>query len=503
MKHAKRFASILLAVVMLFALSVTAFADGETAFTITAPDNGHTYEIYQIFTGDLYQGVLSNIKWGQNGTGTVNTPVPNTVLAELEAATGTDSAKLDVISRYVDLESAPYNTVASGASLTDVPAGYYLIKDVDRALAGENDSYTTYLVKVVGNVDITPKAAVPSREKKVKDINDSTGAASSWQDSADYDIGDAVPFQLKGTVASNYDAYKVYQFIFHDQEAAGLTFNAGSVKVYVDGTPITEGYTVQSPAADGDTFDVIFTDLKQIASVHAGSVITVEYTSTLNTGAIHGAQGNRNEMYLEYSNNPNDAQGSETGKTPKDIVIVFTYKTIIDKITKNPDYDAAVEGSEEYIALNGAAFKLEKLIKGDGAEDTWVQVKAFTVDAQNPVSSFTFTGLDDGTYKLTETTTPNGYNTIDPIEFTVAATHDELADVPTLTALTGEAATGDLTFTSNLSEGSLTAKVINNAGSTLPETGGTGTTIFYILGSVLLLGAAVLLITRRRMHTKD
>ena len=81
--------------------------------------------------------------------------------------------------------------------------------------------------------------------------------------------------------------------------------------------------------------------------------------------------------------------------------------------------------------------------------------------------------------------------------------HDELADVPTLTALTGEAATGELTFTSNLSEGSLTARVINNAGSTLPETGGTGTTIFYILGSVLLLGAAVLLITRRRMHTKD
>ena len=114
-------------------------------------------------------------------------------------------------------------------------------------------------------------------------------------------------------------------------------------------------------------------------------------------------------------------------------------------------------------------------------------------------TTFTFTGLDDGDYRLTETETPAGYNTIEDIYFTITAEHDVLSDNPALTSLSGNATTGEITFTSNTAEGSLSANVINNAGATLPETGGMGTTVFYVVGAALVVTAVVLLVTKKRM----
>lgn len=108
------------------------------------------------------------------------------------------------------------------------------------------------------------------------------------------------------------------------------------MKVYIDDKEITSGFEVVESPSDDDTFEVRFADLKQIASVQAGSVIRVEYTSTLNEKAEIGAEGNKNTMHITYSNNPNDEQGSENGKTPEDTVIVFTYKTVVNKVTENP-----------------------------------------------------------------------------------------------------------------------------------------------------------------------
>ena len=343
---------------------------------------------------------------------------------------------------------------------------------------------------VVGDVTITPKADVPEFEKKVEDTNDTTGETSDWQDSADYDIGDRVPFQLKGTVADNYDDYKVYQFIFHDQESDGLTFDASSVKVYVDGSEITTDFRVESPTEDGHTFDVIFDNLKTIDSVHNGSVITVKYESTLNENAVIGSAGNPNTANLEFSNNPNNEQGGETGETPDDTVIVFTFKTIINK----------VDGENQ--SLTGAEFTLEKKIKDDTAEGGF-RWEAVAVVKDDKGTEFTFSGLDDGDYRLTETVTPAGYNTIAPIEFTIIAEHDASSDNPTLASLNGNATTGEITFTSNISDGSLSADVVNQSGATLPETGGIGTTIFYSVGGLLVVVAGILLITRKRMSIID
>lgn len=497
MKHVTKLASLLLALVMVFALTTTVFAAGETLISAPAGST-RTYDVYQIFTGDLAGNVLSNVKWGKNGTGTEGAAVDQTILEALAAVNGkSNTEKLTEIQKYVNLNTEKFGTVSDGNPLT-VPTGYYLIKD--NGPVGNGEAYSLYVVEVVGPTTISPKVGTVSSEKKVIDTNDTTGATTGLQDSADYDIGDKVPFQLKGIVANDYANYTVYKFTFHDTQSAGLTFNANSVVVKVDGNIINSGYSVvTSGLTDGCTFEVQFADLKQISSVGAGSVITVDYNSTLNENAVIGSAGNPNTMHLVYSNNPNDSQGTTTGETPDDTVIVFTYKTVINKV--EPD-GKDVDGNDKTKPLTGASFKLEKEIKGvDSAENTWKLVKEFTVDAQNPASTFEFTGLDDGNYKLTETTTPAGYNSVEPIVFTVEAVHVD-GDNPALTTLTGNKVSGEIKFTPNVPSASLSADVVNKAGTVLPSTGGIGTTIFYALGGLLVLTAVVLLVTKKRMSAK-
>ena len=500
MKHARKLASLLLALIMVFALATTAFAAENTI--ISAPEGStRTYDVYQIFTGDLHEGVLSNIKWGKNGTGTEETAVDQTTLAALAAVNGkSNTEKLTEIQKYVKLDSEKFGTVSNGNSLT-VPTGYYLIKDIGPVNDGE--AYSLYVVQVVGPTTISPKVGTTTSDKKVKDTNDSAAnSTTNWQDSADYDIGDAVPFKLSATIAQDYANYTHgYKLTFHDKEDTGLTFNASSVKVYVDGAEITSGFTVVTENLGDDcTFEVRFANLKDIASVKAGSVISVEYTSTLNNQAVIGSAGNKNTSHVTYTNNPNDEQAGENGETPKDVVIVFTYQTIVNKVAKNPAYDASKDtektgtdsdGNTEFIPLKGAGFTLYKKNASGAYEAVGSELKG------EDMTTFTWSGLDDGDYKLVETTTPSGYNTIPDIEFTITATHDVTSDNPTLISLSG----GDK-FTGVISTGVVSANIENQSGAQLPSTGGIGTTIFYVLGSVLVIGAAVLLVTKKRMSTK-
>lgn len=255
---------------------------------------------------------------------------------------------------------------------------------------------------------------------------------------------------------------------------------------------------------DGCTFEVRFANLKEITSVHAGSVISVEYTSTLDTDAAVGSTGNKNTSHVSYTNNPNDEQAGENGETPDDVVIVFTYQTIVNKVTKNPVYDASKDtektgtdsdGNKEFIPLKGAGFTLYKKNASGTYEAVGLELKG------KDMTTFTWRGLDDGDYKLVETTTPSGYNTIADIEFTISAGHVD-GDIPYLNTLSGNVTSGTATFTAVVNDGSLSTDVVNNSGTQLPSTVGMGTTIFYVLGSVLVIGAVVLLVTKKRMSTK-
>lgn len=501
-KAMKKLMAALLAVAMVCAMAIPAFADGSsststapvtTLYTIAAPHNGHTYEIYQIFTGDydaLQPSMLTNIKWGKNGKGgTAGEAVDQTVLNDLSRVVSytSDSDKLDVIDKYVTLTN-PVETITNGGSV-EVVGGYYLIKDKDGTVPS-SETYTPYIVSVVGNVTIEPKSnEVPKFTKKLKDTNDTTGVITRWQDSADYDIDDKIPFRLQGTVSKDYDSYSTYYYAFHDVEEAGLTFDPSSVEVFVgdevNGTKITTGYIVDTNPADGCTFEIVFDDLKNIPSVTAKSIITVTYKSQLNGNAVLGKQGNVNTAQLEYSNNP---RGKGTGTTPWDNVIVFTYKVVVNKV------DQAGQ------PLDGAEFTLTKKLN-DGTEVDM----PMNIDTSKK-SLFTLSGLDDGVYTLTETVTPAHYNTISPITFTVNADHtitwetERREDI--LTSLSGDTASGEITFTSSKTDGTLTTNVINNIGTTLPGTGGIGTTIFYVIGGGLMVAAAILLITKKRMENR-
>ena len=499
MKRVKRVLALLAALALVLAMAVPAFADGANLYTISVPaGSSHTYKVYQIFTGDYSKegttNKLSNVKWGQNSKNRdegvdAGGKVSENVLNRLAAVvSGSDAEKLAVIEEYADLNSKEVATVTHSNSAKVAP-GYYLFKDT--TATAENEVYIT---EVVGDVIIKAKNSnVPGFEKKLKDKNDTTdNDFGDWQDVADHDIGDAIPFKLEGTVPADYTEYTSYYFAFHDEEEAGLTFNSNSVKVYVDDTEIKTGFEVKtSNFAHGEdcTFEVIFNDLKQISEVHAGSVIRVEYTSTLNPNAVIGGNGNLNKAQLEYSNNPRDTSSKD--KTVWDNVVVFTYQVVVNK------YANSVEENNK---LPGAEFTLTKKLK-DGT------TKDIAVAKSKDGVQFIFKGLDDGEYTLTETVTPKGYNTIDPITFNVSANHeinwDGKGDRNTLLkSLIGNKGTGEITFTSDKGTGALTTDVINKSGTTLPSTGGMGTTVFYVVGGGLMAVAVVLLVTKKRMENK-
>lgn len=493
MKRVKRVLALLAAFALVLAMAVPAFADKANLYTISVPaGSNHTYQVYQIFTGDYSSdGKLSNIKWGQNsnsrGDGvSIGEKVDENVLNQLAAVAGkSDEDKLAVIEQYANLSENDMDTVSASKSI-QVAAGYYLFKDTTTGISGN-----TYIAEVVGNVSIKAKNShVPGFEKKLKDTNDTEGTTTDWQDVADHDIGDKIPFKLEGTVPADYDAeYTSYYFAFHDEEEAGLTFNKDSVEVYVDDTKITAGFEVKTSTNDGCSFEVVFSDLKAIKDVHAGSKIRVEYTATLNENAVIGGNGNLNKAQLEYSNNPRDKDSRD--KTVWDNVVVFTYQVVVNK------YANSVEENNK---LPGADFTLTKKLNGD-------TTKVIAAVKSPDGKQFTFKGLDDGEYTLTETVTPDGYNTIDPITFKVNANHEitweGAGDRNTLLkSLSGNKVTGQITFTSDKGTGALTTNIINKSGTVLPSTGGMGTTVFYVVGGGLMAVAVVLLVTKKRMENK-
>ena len=358
-----------------------------------------------------------------------------------------------------------------------------------------DDAATLFIVQVNGPVTVNRKANKPTFEKKVKDVNDSTGDKSDWQDSADYDVNDEVPFQLTATLPTNeadFAAYKTYKLVFHDQQSAGLTFNKDSVVVkYGDQTLGTDSYTLETPATDNDTFDITITDAKTVKdadgsaiTVATGGKFTVEYTSTLNENAVIGAAGNPNEASLEFSNNPNVGGEGNTGKTPTDKVIVFTYQLDINKTFNGgtPDDNDLPE------------FTLYKFDSATNDYTTNVGKVGITKTADGKYTA-SFKRVDDGKYKLVETKTPAGFNTADPTLFDITAEHDVESDNPQLTVLKINTTAG------NTTAGTVVADVVNQRGSNLPSTGGMGTVLLYVAGiAVFVLAGATLVMALRRRN---
>lgn len=449
------------------------------------------------------------------------------------------SAKTD-FSSYFD-STKPVATLGKG-DVCSVENGYYLVVETDAA----DNTKTAGILKVVdGDVDINSKLGAVIFEKKLKDINDSVDndiTDNHWQDGADHDIGDAVPFQLKATLPENVDQYEGYYLKFTDN--LNDAFNVSTVTnvvVKVGDKTISAntfggantGYDWVTDT-DSNSFTLTFPDIKHVAEKNGidpnNAVVTVEYTAVLGDAAVvgtdndkvtYGNDGNENTAHATYSTNPEfdmypkvnkgddvddtdddddtnkpenpEKTPDETTDTADDTVVVFTYKTVINKVDENGD------------PLKGAEFKLSKKnTAGDYEEVDRVKVEGETV--------FTFYGLDDGEYKLEEIQTPSGYKGIDPIKFTVVAEHEgeyehdsEHAVLKDLTAkiCNEEGATDENFGTVDVTKSSITTEIENTKGSKLPETGGIGTKLFYAVGGGLAGLAGIALITKKRMSKKN
>ena len=547
MKRIKKLAALMMAAIMALAMSITAFAADEKPATVT-----HTYEIYQIFTGDYADGVLSNIKWGANGTGEEGKKVDTTVLDALEevAKDKSDTEQLAVIKNYANLESTPVRT-GSETTYTGLTPGYYLVKDKDGSLTG-NVSYTLYVVQVVNDtLTFTPKSDVPTTDKKIVEGENkvTTNEAS---------IGDEVNYEITGTMPTNIADYKEYYYVFTDTLSKGLTFDKDSVKVTVDGVDVTKYFYIGAEQADKNSPTVITVGIQDILALRSiaervridftkDTKVVLTYTATLNENAVIAGDGNPNDVKLSYSNDPNNSGNGTTnppenpekpspvhpnGETPEIEVVTYTTELTILKTDEEDNFLPGVEftltgngvnivlvteetfiedvdgeywklkngtytttaptiagdetdNSADYDDVNKKYKKETKVVeKGNGKTETDV---VGTVQADGTV---TFKGLGAGTYTITETKTLPGYNTIEPIQFKLTFN----AETKTFVSDNENVTVGE--------DNMLDTSIVNQKGSLLPSTGGIGTTIFYIVGAVLVIGAGIILVTKKRMSNE-
>lgn len=542
----RKIVSLLLAMVMVLAMGLTV-----SAATVTN-STGHAYDVYQVLSGTQAEGsaALGDVKWGSGVyggnlltalkedtrfvvvDGGTNIFASANSAADVAAALSANSGNQAVAKAFANVAdrnrtTTTAATIEAEAASVNLPAGYYLL--VDTGTVAENDAYNPALLQVTnqGDVTIAGKYGVPTVDKSVNGPGDGVDAngADIFDESTDAGIGDEVTFRLKGTISSNLDDYETYKYQFNDTLSKGLTYKESSMAVYLykdgnitntaDGNKetVTSNFTtttapVTTPEV-GTAITVSCTNLKSIANVTSSSVIVAEYKATVNSGAAIGSAGNPNKVELEYSNNPNTG-GESTGKTPKDTVLVFTYTLNVTKVD-GQDSNKQLKDAE-FVLMNSAKDKVAKVQDGKLVEWTANADISKNQDETYPNEytlksaengSFSVIGLDAGTYYLKETKAPSGYNKLSaPVKVEISATLDGGEDSPALTALkikvddAKEAADGDT------SKGTVDMTVGNNSGSTLPETGGMGTTIFYVLGAILVVGAAVLLIVKRRMKAE-
>ena len=507
MKYMKKFMALFATLTLALAMAVPAFAEAATTtYTITINKGTGTYAAYQIFKGDLHGNTLSNIEWGDNVTDAGKEALGNAA-DKAKDLTNTEKAKdfAVEVAPYLGGTASTVTVDSNGTGTITVSSpGYYLIENTT---VGTDEVYTDYILRVVGDVSVTPKSDKPTLNKQIK--HNETG---EWGVVGDNQIGDTVEFRTITTVP-NVSGYTQYKYVIYDEMSAGLTSNVKTkddVTIKVNDTDVLdEGYyDVTVETANKNKFTVTINVLKAIqdGKMAAENELYTYYTGILNeNAAVYNVGKQDNKAYLEYSNNPHD-KDSKT-ETPKKVVYDWTFKMEVNK----------VDGADNK-ELSGAKFVLSKkenpdlgVIRDDGTPSITndlinlidngggsytVAPADYTGNVVNVMTAgnITIKGLDDATeYYLYETKAPAGYNRLtDAVKFEITATYNTAGD--SYTSVT--AAVNDV------DQSGVSVKVENNKGASLPSTGGIGTTLFYVIGGGLMAVAAVLLVAKKRMNNK-
>ena len=480
MKHVKKLASILLALVMALALTATAFAEGETgSITINDAVVGQTYTIYQILDLESYNASAN--AYAYKATTAWNTFINRDDIkgtyVEVDAQGyvtwkgDADAAAFAKLAQKYAKDNSITNqgsvtATSTTVSFTGLDLGYYL---VDTTLGTLCSLDTTN-----PNVVMEEKNEVPTNVKTVEE--DSTG---NYGQKNDADIGQTVNFKSTITAQAGAENY-----VFHDTMSAGLTYT-GVTGITLNGTTVdASNYTVVTEGlTDGCTFEVRFTQAF-CDTLKANDQIVISYTATLNENAVIAGEGNPNTSTLSYGNS-GDESHTPSGTTPPSETVTYTWDVDVFKYTKDGETEKALADAKFTLSKNADGSNPIALVsKGNnvyrvaktGETDTVTEI---TTDA---TGKFTIKGLDADTYYLTETAAPAGYNKL----------------AGPVTIVIGE--NGVVNGTTEAPQGVDEVKVLNQSGAELPSTGGIGTTIFYVLGGVLVVGAAVLLVTKKRME---
>ncbi len=574
-----------------------------------------------------FGGILT--QWQEDATLTVpsiteeSTEDEKTAAKAVQAKVDVAKAKIEAFAKIAaknlkNYEEGEYNATAGKVSFKTgdekLANGYYVMTCDVTVNGTGNESYKTtslgMLTVVNGEASDqmiglgTAKVALPTVQKKVKEDTkgatdkadneldntqnngDATTPKYAWNDVADYDIGDDVPFKLYGTMPSNLEQYDKYYYKFTDNLSSNFN-KPESLEIKVDNTGTDKDVILKAEYKDGtwtvkdssnnvvsnvtvayvtntdiNGFTVTFTDIKTNQNADKDTLVTIDYSATLNESAIVGKSGQDNSVKLTYSNNPNDTGDGKTGDTPDDKVRVYTYGLEVEKQFFAAGSDSPVTKKElesgvfESVVFqikdkNDNVLNFKKIDNADGTGYDYVLVprseavtwsRDTTVEGgtdKKPVAkddivqdlvlrkvettvegvtSYSYVinvkGLDDGTYTLVEDAAPAGYNKAEDKEIVIKAEtgntqewDDDATDPLTNfdENLDGKY-DGDLNTEGNQTEyidGKAMTIVENRKGSTLPGTGGIGTTMFYIGGGAMVAVAGVFLITKKRMNKKE
>lgn len=476
MKALKKLMAFTLTALLVLSLSVTAFAAGDGSITVDNPKADETYTAYKIFDvtysndksaysytiqgdSEWFSAVDAYAKVEGNGlnltkaSGTANTYVVTT--------TDAFSAPKFAAALKVVVAGKTGTTLAAGengtVSTSGLDLGYYFVASSSGALC--NLTTTNPSVTIHDKNDI-PFGKVDDKES--------------------VDVGETVTYTITGKVP-DYTGFTSYTYLITDEMSEGLTFKK-DVTVTVGDVDKTSDCNVTYDV-DGNANK--FTVSIPVMTCTTGAEIKVTYTAVVNEKAV--AKVENNKATLTYSNDPTDT--SKTDKTPEDKETVYSAKIVIDKYAANKDnaedHDKKLAGAQFVLYKLDGETKLYYKWNDKDKKVAWDADKTnATVKTTGDNGAASFDGLKDGTYYLEEIAAPAGYNLLkDPVEVKVNGAAAVAAENPDQTVLVE------------------TKAIANQTGAVLPSTGGIGTTIFYVLGGLLVVGAAVLLVTKKRMNS--